>query len=87
MPTPISVAAADPATAEQLVRQFNRPTQLVVCAALRHPTNGRIICGARHYDPIMRAQINATEGPAAWKGCDQGFIDQYLPDRRAAGSD
>jgi len=49
----------------------------IVCAANRHPTNGRIICGARHYDPIMRAQIDASEGYVSWMGCEQGFIDQF----------
>jgi hypothetical protein len=47
----------------------------VVCAANRK--ENRIICGARHYDPIMRAQINASEGADWWKGCEQGFIDQF----------
>ena len=56
---------------------MNRPDPIIVCAANKHPTNGRIICGARHYDPIMRAQINASEGADSWKGCEQGFIDQY----------
>ena len=49
----------------------------IVCAANKHPESGRIICGARHYDPIMRAQINASEGSESWKGCEQGFIDQF----------
>ena len=49
-------------------------TVLIVCAALR--VENRIICGARHYDAIMRAQINAAEGEEFWKHCEQGFIDQ-----------
>jgi len=55
----------------------DKPEPWIVCAANRHPTNGRIITGARHYDPIMRAQINASEGSDSWIGCDQGFIDQF----------
>jgi len=48
----------------------------IVCAANRHRETGRIVCGARHYDPIMRAQMMASEGFPHWRNCDQGFIDQ-----------
>ena len=51
-------------------------TPWIVCAANKHPTTGRIVCGARHYDTLMRAQIYAAEGSDVWKGCEQGFIDQ-----------
>jgi hypothetical protein len=47
----------------------------IVCAAIKN-CDGRIICGARHYDDIMRSQItNSIE----WKklGTVQGFIDQW----------
>ena len=47
----------------------------IVCAAMRKET--RIICGARHYDPVMRQQMIASEGLDFWKGCEQGFIDQF----------
>ncbi len=48
----------------------------IVCAALRL-SSGRVICGPRHFDPIMRTQIaNDTESPA-WKFAEQGFVDQY----------
>lgn len=47
----------------------------VVCAALRK--EGRIVTGARHYDGVMRQQIAAAEGHAWWRGCEQGFIDQF----------
>lgn len=50
---------------------------VIVCAANKHPTNGRIICGARHYDAAMRSQMEAAEGFASWRGCEQGFIDQF----------
>lgn len=49
----------------------------VVCAALKHKVSGRIITGARHFDKIMREQINASEGIASWRGSPQGFIDQF----------
>lgn len=45
----------------------------IVCAANRHES-GLIICGARHFDPIMRAVLTHL---ALGKGCDQGFIDQH----------
>jgi hypothetical protein len=34
-----------------------------------------IVCGARHFDPIMRATIKAMG--MATVGWEQGFIDQY----------
>ena len=46
----------------------------VVCAAIRHDT-GRIICGPRHFDTIMHAQIKASIVPG-WKNAEQGFVDQ-----------
>lgn len=47
----------------------------IVCAALR--VNGRIICGPRHFDPVMRMQIaNDTEAPL-WRHAEQGFVDQW----------
>lgn len=51
------------------------PLYPIVCAAMRHRTNGRIICGPRYYDPIMRAQIEASEGRDSWIGCEQGFVN------------
>lgn len=47
---------------------------LVVCAANRRK-DGLIVCGARHYDPIMRAMMAATGGRDAWISSEQGFID------------
>ena len=47
----------------------------VVCAANRHRTKGIIICGARHWDKLMRAQVEALgEDYVSW---DQGSIDQF----------
>lgn len=45
--------------------------QVIVCAAIRR--NGLIICGARHFDPIMRAALKAMS--TDHKGWEQGFID------------
>ena len=52
--------------------------QFVVCAAIRNH-QGRIICGARHYDTIMRSQAASDHNPidADWFHSDQGFIDQF----------
>jgi hypothetical protein len=51
----------------------------VVCAAIRN-CKGEIICGARHYDSIMHAQIKASNSIESWKlksSVEQGFIDQW----------
>ena len=45
----------------------------IVCAAIRK--NGLIICGARHFDEIMRGVIKAMPEPNYCKW-EQGFIDQ-----------
>ena len=60
--------------------EFDRPNvkfikPRIVCAALSK--NGRIITGPHHLDPIMRSQIDASEGAKWWNGCDLGFVDQY----------
>lgn len=49
----------------------------IVCAALRQ--GSRIICGPRHFDPLMRAQMEAEHpaGATCWRGAEQGFVDQY----------
>lgn len=58
--------------------------RVVVCAANRSTVTGKIICGARHWDHIMRQQVEwlkdhptGLKMPDEWVGCDQGFIDQY----------
>ncbi len=58
----------------------------IVCAANRHRDTGLIICGARHYDPIMRAVMNATGGFPYWNNSEQGFVDnryQFLTREKA----
>lgn len=51
----------------------------IVCAALR--LRGvdfcHLIIGPRHYDPVMRAQIEAGGNKAGWRMAEQGFIDQF----------
>lgn len=59
--------------------------QRVVCAANRSSVTGKIITGARHWDSIMRQQVNwldpssnnGRQMPDEWAGAEQGFIDQY----------
>lgn len=58
--------------------------QRIVCAANKYvfEVHGEIetlvVCGARHYDPLMRAQINVID-EFYWSckiGEVQGFVDQ-----------
>ncbi len=48
----------------------------IVCAANRHCETGVIVCGARHFDNIMREVMKVSGGFPHWLNCDQGFIDQ-----------
>lgn len=47
----------------------------VVCAANRNLDSGLVICGARHFDNVMRRAIEATGIPCQNQHWDQGFID------------
>lgn len=51
----------------------------VVCAAIRSRKSGKVICGARHYDPIMRSQLEVYDAvaPINKAEIDQGFIDNF----------
>lgn len=52
--------------------------RFVVCAAIRSTVTGRVLCGARHYDSIMREHAsNGTELHHEWQGSEQGFVDQF----------
>jgi hypothetical protein len=53
---------------------LTKPTSRVVCAANKNKESGRIICGARHWDAIMRSQKLESEDFGNW---DQGFINQF----------
>ena len=46
----------------------------IVCAAIRR--DGHIVCGARHFDGIMRSQL-AQMGQNAGVYWEQGFIDNF----------
>lgn len=54
---------------------IEKPDSYVVCAAMFK--DDRIITGARHFDKVMRDQMEASEGIAWWKNCKQGFINQF----------
>lgn len=51
--------------------------EVIVCAA--NKLNGTIlICGARHWDRVMRQQAKAIGGDGRWwSEEEQGFINQY----------
>ena len=58
---------------------IDKPRQIIVCAACRH--GKLILCGARHWDAVMRAQAKAIQGHDGWAGkwnrAEQGFINQF----------
>jgi hypothetical protein len=54
---------------------LKKPSPWIVCAAIKK--GERIICGPRHYDSIMRQQIQASEGREFWLGAEQGFVNQF----------
>jgi len=54
-----------------------RDDRRVVCAALRHRESGLVICGARHFDIVMRKLIDAFDDWDGWNNSEDGFIDQY----------
>jgi hypothetical protein len=61
--------------AEEWKPDYSVTPRRVVCAANRHHHSRLIICGARHWDKVMRAQADALgTGFTEW---EQGFIDQF----------
>jgi hypothetical protein len=71
---------------------MSRPDPHIVCAAMRSRKTGRIVCGARHFDIIMR-QFTTSQSlfrrpkvSKEWKSVEQGFIDQFgqFHDRKQA---
>lgn len=51
-------------------------TRVVVCAAIRSVLTGDIICGFRHHDGLMRAQLIRFCGRGVLGQIEQGFVDQ-----------
>lgn len=55
-----------------------KPRQWVVCAANYYPVVDLLVCGARHYDGVMREVLNTIDYPHYKReGYQQGFIDQF----------
>ena len=50
------------------------PVRRVVCAANRYP-DGLVVCGPRHFDSVMHAQLRAAGGERSV--AEQGFVDQH----------
>lgn len=53
---------------------IEKPQQIVVCAACK--LDGVVLCGARHWDKVMRAQARAMGEKTPFTG-EEGFIDQF----------
>ena len=50
----------------------------VVCAAIRTKGGGSMVCGPRHFDDVMRQQIEQSYLlRAQWVDAEQGFVDQF----------
>lgn len=59
-------------------QQLDGTQRVVVCAANRSKTTGKIVCGARHWDERMREwAFEGNERKADWLSAEQGFIDQF----------
>lgn len=55
-------------------------TRRVVCAANRHMETGVIVCGARHFDDLMRQAIRAMndgDWDTSWNCAEEGFVDNF----------
>ena len=54
---------------------IEKPQQVVVCPACK--LDSVMVCGARHFDHVMRNQMNHMDQDLDWKKAEQGFIDQF----------
>lgn len=55
----------------------NKPAQIIICAAIKDNKTGHIFLGARHFDKIMRMQIEKSCIKPEPPYTEQGFIDQF----------
>lgn len=55
---------------------IEKPQEIIVCAANRN-SKGVIICGARHWDHLMRAQADFIPNNGPHEKWEQGFINQF----------
>lgn len=63
----------------------SKSSRRIVCAAIRQ-ANGFVICGVRHFDTVMREQIQHSD--LDWSRAEQGFMDQrgmFLNRKQALG--
>jgi hypothetical protein len=51
--------------------------RMVVCAAIRARFTGDTVLGPRHYDSVMRKQIDGIPAFSWGDPVDQGFVDQH----------
>ena len=54
---------------------IKKPQQIIVGAAVK--LNDTMICGARHFDKVMNAQIARLPLKLKWSLAEQGFINQF----------
>ena len=54
---------------------IEKPQAIVVCAACR--VDGALVCGARHFDNVMRDQMDLMPQSLKWARAEQGFINQF----------
>lgn len=60
-----------------LTREQRQAVRKVVCAACYEPESGIIFCGPRHFDEVMRAQVEAAGMMDRSGNMIQGFVDQH----------
>lgn len=70
-PSELGAAHGCASLASEWKPDYSVTPRRIVCAANRHRVTGHIICGARHWDKVMRSQTQE------YKGWEQGFIDQF----------
>ncbi len=58
------------------LNEIKKPDPWIVCAANKHKKSHLIICGARHWDSLMRGQVEAM-GKYDYNDWDTGFVDQF----------
>jgi hypothetical protein len=49
---------------------------MIICAACRIKNTDIIVCGARHFDKVMRSVIRRLDYKVPPSDWEQGFIDQ-----------
>lgn len=55
-------------------QETQRVPRMIVCAAIRL-NDGRVVCGVRHFDELMRMVLEDFGGTKILLGHEQGFVD------------